>query len=35
METKELTIGRAAVNILDAIMYAKNSVYMVFAYDEK
>lgn len=32
---KELTIGKASISILDAIMYAKNSVYMVFAYDER
>ena len=32
---KEITIGKATVSLLDAVMYAKNSVYMVFAYDDR
>ena len=33
--TKEITIGKATVSLLDAIMYGKNSVYMIYAYDDK
>ena len=32
---KEITIGRATITILDAIIYAKNSVYMIMVNDDK
>lgn len=32
---KEITIGKATLSLLDAIIYAKNSVYMIMANDEK
>ena len=32
---KELTVGRATLTLLDAIIYAKNSVYMIMVNDEK
>ena len=33
--TKEVTIGKATVSLLDAIMYGKNSIYMIYVYDDK
>lgn len=32
---KEITIGKASITILDAIIYAKNSVYMLKVNDDK
>lgn len=32
---KEVKIGKATVPILEAVMYAKNSVFMAFVYDDR
>ena len=32
---KEITIGKTTLSMLDAIIYAKNSVYMIMVNDDK